>query len=395
MLEQLESLCVLISMLLHLYHVLWKDISTAISSNTAAPSPPPLSWKRLTETPILASKKDRDSPKGKNDAYKSTFKSRTENMASLDPEDSVKDEATTATKLRRRPARIVIPQPHVGCGFGEAVCNNEVDAGRTVMEVEGNGYCLASRKGTRHIMEDGYGVITNIHGDPKQAFFGVFDGHGGREAVDFVVEKLGQNIITALGVIKIENEEHRLELAIKSGYRSTDLEFLSQGLRSGACAATVLLKKGELHASNVGDCRVVICRNGIARALTDDHRPGREDEKNRIENSGGYVDCRGGVWRVQDSLAISRAIGDANMKEWIISEPDTTKLELKQDCEFLIMASDGLWDKVSNQEAVDVVLKQRISLKSCKELLEMSCSRGNMDDITVMVVDLQSFCKFV
>lgn len=58
------------------------------------------------------------------------------------------------------------------------------------------------------------------------------------------------------------------------------------------------------------------------------------------------MSCCNGVWRVQDSLAVSRAIGDINMKQWIISEPETKKLQLTRDCEFLIMASDGLWDKV-------------------------------------------------
>ncbi|RZS07621.1 hypothetical protein BHM03_00038512 [Ensete ventricosum] len=97
-------------------------------------------------------------------------------------------------------------------------------------------------------------------------------------------------------------------------------------------------------------------RKGVADALTDDHRAGREDERNRIENSvtynilnstqGGYVTCRNGIWRVQDSLAVSRAIGDLNMKEWIISEPETETVQLTPDCEFLIVASDGLWDKV-------------------------------------------------
>lgn len=52
------------------------------------------------------------------------------------------------------------------------------------------------------------------------------------------------------------------------------------------------------------------------------------------------------MWRVQDSLAVSRAIGDANMKEWIISEPEVNKVRSTPECEFLIMASDGLWDKV-------------------------------------------------
>lgn len=55
------------------------------------------------------------------------------------------------------------------------------------------------------------------------------------------------------------------------------------------------------------------------------------------------------MWRVQDSLAVTRSIGDASMKEWVISEPETKTIRLTPDCEFLVMASDGLWEKV-NQE---------------------------------------------
>ncbi|CAD5185037.1 unnamed protein product [Musa acuminata subsp. malaccensis] len=294
---------------------------------------------------------------------------------------------STLPKTRRRPARIVIPKPSADTAF--SVVGGEQDGIRTESEAEGSAYCVVSRRGQRHRMEDGYGVIPNIHGDDKQAFFGVFDGHGGRAAVDFVSEKLGKNILTALE--ELQKEENQMELAIKEGFLTTDREFLSQGVSSGACAVTVLLKDGELHAANVGDCRVVISRKGVADALTDDHRAGREDERNRIENSGGYVTCRNGMWRVQDSLAVSRAIGDMNMKEWIISEPEIRKIHLTTDCESLILASDGLWDKVTNQEAVDVVSKHSSSMKSCKELIEISNNKGNRDDITVMVIDLQKF----
>lgn len=55
------------------------------------------------------------------------------------------------------------------------------------------------------------------------------------------------------------------------------------------------------------------------------------------------------------------------------------------------MASDGLWDKVSDQEAVDVVSKEETSILACKKLVDMSARRGNLDDITVMVINLQSF----
>lgn len=58
-----------------------------------------------------------------------------------------------------------------------------------------------------------------------------------------------------------------------------------QGVVSGACAASVLLKDGHLHVANVGDCRVVLCRKGVADTLTRDHQVSQEDERLRIENS--------------------------------------------------------------------------------------------------------------
>lgn len=56
--------------------------------------------------------------------------------------------------------------------------------------------------------------------------------------------------------------------------------------------------------------------------------------------------CRG-VWRIQGSLAVSRGIGDRNLKQWVTAEPETKSLKIKPECEFLILASDGLWDKVN------------------------------------------------
>ncbi|CAA6663920.1 unnamed protein product [Spirodela intermedia] len=265
-------------------------------------------------------------------------------------------------------------------------------------------------------MEDGYGVITNIRGDPKQAFFGVFDGHGGRAAVDYVSKNLGKNIVAALEDLEQKGNGDP-ETAIVRGYLATDEGFLSQAVGSGACAATVLLKDGELHVANAGDCRVVVTRNGVATELTTDHRPEREDERTRIENSGGLVSCHNGVWRVQGSLAISRAIGDIHLKDWIISKPETTKLELTSDCEFLMIASDGLWEKVfagenliyrrfpenpnqrfdgrqvSIEEAAEIVAEHRSSVQSCRRLVDMSSGRGCRDDITVMVVDLRRFVR--
>ncbi|XP_051185529.1 probable protein phosphatase 2C 77 [Lolium perenne] len=305
----------------------------------------------------------------------------------------------TFKSTAKRPTRLVIPPPvaHAGVNpFGEAACRETEVAAE--VEAQGEGFWVASRRGVRHAMEDAYGVITDgIAGDSQLAFYGVYDGHGGRAAVDLIADKLGKNIVAALAA--------QLELdvmaAIRAGYLATDSEFLSQGTRGGACAATALVKDGELYVANVGDCRAVLgTRDGIATALTSDHTPGREDERLRIESSGGYVSRgSGGVWRVQDSLAVSRAFGDANMRPWVTCEPEVTRLCVTPDCAFLVLASDGLWSKVSNHEAVEAVARSSgggnagVSMDSCKELVAMARSRGSRDDITAMVVDLKRFLR--
>ncbi|RZC62695.1 hypothetical protein C5167_024469 [Papaver somniferum] len=298
-------------------------------------------------------------------------------------EESMKMNCNKSILRKKKALKLVIPEISLREMRKEEYQNE--------FEIQGGDYCLASRRGRREIMEDGYGVINDIMGDPKQAFFGVFDGHGGRAAMEYVVENLGKNIVSALGEVVQNGEDGQLENAIKEGYTLTDKDFLRQDVSSGACAATALLKNGELYVANAGDCRVVLSRNGVAHALTSDHHVNREDERFRIQNSGGNLSYRNGVWRVQGSLAVTRAIGDVHLKEWVISEPEIEKIRLTTDCEFLIIATDGLWEKVGNQEAVDLISRENRSIQSCKKLIQLSSSRGGRDDITVMVVDLQTF----
>lgn len=331
-------------------------------------------------------------------------------------------ETKTAKAARGRPTRLAIP-PTLPCAPGVDPFGAVEAELATELEVQGEGFCLASRRGVRHAMEDGYGVVITDHGASQLAFYGVYDGHGGRAAVDFVADKLGKNVVAALAAAATVTSQHQrpeaasssttqpaktsgdeqvdaVAAAIRAAYLTTDREFLTQGVRGGACAATALVKDGELFVANVGDCRAVLgSRSGIATALTSDHTAAREDERRRIESSGGYVSCgSSGVWRVQDCLAVSRAFGDASMKAWVTCEPEVSRRRLTPDCRFLVVASDGLWNKVSCQEAVDVVVSAppggagaSSSVESCKDLVALARKRGSRDDITVMLVDLQRF----
>ncbi|CAL4994322.1 unnamed protein product [Urochloa decumbens] len=300
---------------------------------------------------------------------------------------------TASSSARRRPSRLVIPvvddAGEVAASWGAAAAAvKEVD-----VVVEGEGFYVASRAGPRHEMEDAYAVVTHkIDGDSQLACYGVFDGHGGRAAVDFVSQRLGQNVFSA--VLTAAEEHGAVSEAIRAAYLATDNELLSQpqGVSGGACATTALVQNGDLYVAHVGDCRAVLSRDGAATALTADHTCAQDDERERIERRGGYVSRSGsGVWRVQGSLAVSRSFGDAGLKQWVVAEPVVSRVPLTAGCEFLVVASDGFWDKVSNQEAIDAVSRCRAT--ACRELVELARSRGSRDDVTVMVVDLERFVR--
>ncbi|KAK6135796.1 hypothetical protein DH2020_030491 [Rehmannia glutinosa] len=293
---------------------------------------------------------------------------------------------------RKRPAKIDIPVASLE--FDDIKTMSDLDRWSEV-EFDGDGYSVYCKRGKRGgVMEDRYAAVLGLQGDSKQAFFSVFDGHGGVGAVEFAAEHLEKNIMN-----EVSKKSEEIEEAVKVGYLTTDYEFLKKDIRGGTCCVTTMIHKGDLVVSNVGDCRAVMSRGGVAEALTVDHRPSMDDERERIESLGGYVDRCRGVCRVHGSLNVSRAIGDRHLKQWVIAEPKTKVLKIEPECEFLILASDGLWENVSNQEAVDVVRSLCVSMDkpeplfACKKLVDLSLTRGSLDDISVMVIQLTRFIQ--
>ncbi|KAK4480699.1 hypothetical protein RD792_013781, partial [Penstemon davidsonii] len=242
---------------------------------------------------------------------------------------------------RKRPAMIDIPVANLG---SEDVKKMTLDSYRSrEVEFEGDNCSVYCKKGKRcGVMEDRYIAVLGLSEDSKQAFFGVLDGHGGAGAAEFASNNLEKNIMIEV----LKGGEKDIINALREGYLNTDIEFMKKDIGGGTCCVTVLIHKGHIFVSNVGDCRAVMSQGGIEEALTLDHKPSLKDEKDRIKSLGGYVDCCHGVWRVHGSLAVSRAIGDRHLKQWVIAEPTTKVLKIMPDSEFLILASDGLWDCV-------------------------------------------------
>ncbi|XP_047069781.1 probable protein phosphatase 2C 32 [Lolium rigidum] len=298
---------------------------------------------------------------------------------------------------RRRPAPLLVPvavpaPPPVLAAANGAMTDEVAE--------QGDGFAAYCRKGKgrkRVEMEDRHVAAVALGGDRGQALFGVFDGHGGKSAAEFAAGNMARIMAEEL------KRGGGAEEAARRAYLRTDQEFSCSSAEDveapsgGACCVTALLRESgngrrQLVVSGAGDCRAVLSRGGRAEALTDDHRASRRDERDRIEalRGGLVLNCRG-VWRVQGSLAVTRGIGDAHLKPWVVAEPETATVDVDDRCDLLILASDGLWDKVGNQEAVDVAAAACSGglPAACRRLVEMAAARGSTDDISVLVINLQ------
>lgn len=214
--------------------------------------------------------------------------------------------------------------------------------------------------------------------------FGVFDGHGGDQAAKFVQSNLFKNM---LNHDKFADDLHK---AIEEAFLETDKNYLTedaQANRDDGCTAVVAVLTGNrLVVANLGDSRAVLSRNGKALALSDDHKPNRQDERQRIEELGGAV-VWAGTWRVGGVLAVSRAFGDRLLKRYVVADPEIKEEQVVDgEDDALIMATDGLWDVVNNQEAATIVRDIQDAEKAARKLTEEALCRGSNDNISCVVV---------
>ncbi|MBA0807057.1 hypothetical protein Gohar_022885 [Gossypium harknessii] len=93
-----------------------------------------------------------------------------------------------------------------------------------------------------------------------------------------------------------------------------------------------------------------------------------------------------GTWRVGGVLAVSRAFGDRHLKQYVVADPEIQEEKIDNSLEFLILASDGLWDVVSNEEAVAMIKPIQDPEQAAKQLMQEAYQRGSADNITCVVV---------
>ncbi|KAM3367775.1 hypothetical protein ACQJBY_016373 [Aegilops geniculata] len=244
------------------------------------------------------------------------------------------------------------------------------------------GFSLVRGK-TNHPMEDFHvAELAEVKGN-ELGLFAIYDGHLGDTVPAYLQKNLFPNILN-----EAEFWTHP-DRAITKAYEKTDKAILSHTPdlgQGGSTAVTAILINGsKLWVANVGDSRAVLLKGGEAIQMSIDHDPNAE--RGAIENKGGFVsNMPGDVPRVCGQLAVSRAFGDRNLKSLLKSEPDVKVEDIDHTAELVVLASDGVWKVMNNQEAVDVVKRYKDPQTAAKQLVAEAVKRDSKDDISCVVV---------
>ena len=276
--------------------------------------------------------------------------------------------------------------------------------------------------------QDSYLILTKINSFTNFNVFGVFDGHGpeGHLVSQFLVKYFTDFFKNNIQIIKCKEEPDIFNLFLYSDYKilreavktceeqlSKEENINSQNSGSTLCMVIQIYKK--IICMNIGDSRAIVYISELLRGeiknLSVDHKPNLKKEQERIKKYGGFVEqyvyedgIVEGPFRVWDSpeligpgLAISRSVGDFDAsKLGVIAEPEFCLKSIKKEMNFIVIASDGIWEFLDNKNVCNIVKKfcdngtaKEASEELVRKSREIWDKQGKeVDDITAVVIFL-------
>ena len=232
-------------------------------------------------------------------------------------------------------------------------------------------------------MEDKSRVVQNINGDKNSYLFCLFDGHGGGDVSQFLQINFYKYFKE---ILPISNPEQNFtNLFNKVDEKIKDLNLLNMG--STACIIYITKENGKnvIYSANIGDTRAILFSEKNYKRLSYDHRATDPNESNRIIKNGGVVFAG----RVYGSLMLSRAFGDWELKNYgVISDPHVTKTVMGEGDKFLVMATDGVWDVLDDEDIFEMIKNTNDSKELCNHIVKTAIDKGSMDNISCFVIKL-------
>lgn len=252
----------------------------------------------------------------------------------------------------------------------------------------------------RRSMEDVHTYVKNFASRLDWGYFAIFDGHAGIQASEWCGSHLHRIIEEKL----LEDETRDVREILNDSFVLIDKQINSKLEGNSGCTSAVCVLRWELpdendiqneimelnqhkrklYTANVGDSRIVLFRNGNAIRLTYDHKASDMLEMQRVEQAGGLIMKS----RVNGMLAVTRSLGDKFFDTLVIGNPFTTGVEITTEDKFLIIACDGLWDVIEDQEACELIRDISDPDKAAKTLVRYALENGTTDNVTVMIVML-------
>lgn len=239
----------------------------------------------------------------------------------------------------------------------------------------------------RETMEDKMVVLGSFRDRRDEDYFAVFDGHGGTSAAIYCAQELHKHLANNLA--NTDTQPSGIFSAIQDSFSDCHESMKAHITESGTTAVVLYFMRNQFYVANVGDSRAVISRAGKARALTIDQKPTSQIEQMRIARLGGFVVGK----RVMARLAVARALGDYALNPFICCDPEIfgpfniKEQEEYQQNEVIVMACDGIWDYLKDQEAIDIALNSSTPKKAAMRIREKAIKEyGTKDNVSVIVL---------
>ncbi|CAI1907589.1 hypothetical protein SEUBUCD646_0D02290 [Saccharomyces eubayanus] len=250
----------------------------------------------------------------------------------------------------------------------------------------------------RRTMEDVHTYVKNFASRLDWGYFAVFDGHAGIQASKWC----GKHLHTIIEQNILADEARDVRDVLNDSFLTIDKEINTKLFGNSGCTAAVCVIRWELpdaaskdsmdltqhqrklYTANVGDSRIVLFRNGNSIRLTYDHKASDSLEMQRVEQAGGLIMKS----RVNGMLAVTRSLGDKFFDTLVVGSPFTTSVEITSEDKFLILACDGLWDVIDDQDACELIKDINEPNEAAKVLVRYALENGTTDNVTVMVVFL-------
>ena len=233
----------------------------------------------------------------------------------------------------------------------------------------------------RQSMEDIGILIPDLTTDYKVSLFGIFDGHGGTDVVKFVKNRLPQLIKIYL------NDLFPVEIAFKNAFKKVDEElkfFDSEYI--GTTATLILIKDNKIYCANVGDTKAYIIYDKTYKQISNDHKCTNEDERKRITEIGGKIIKN----RVMGQLILTRTLGDLYVKQFgVINTPDINVYDINETINYIIIASDGVWDVVDLDTITNMGKAGKNVGEFCKDIVKLAINKGTKDNVSCIVVSFK------